>query len=306
MTGIWEKLESWLTYQDSEGGERRGRPYGTVFLILLSFTLMAVFFSAGLGWLPQDYIPHGLLFLPAVSVLAGIVSSPTAVLTVGLVSAVLGITLPLTVKSVADYVITAPVALAMTTGLTWLAAQRCGQARIQVLAQRAQWVTREQALTDQVEAQTAELTALRQEQETWRETAQALAAPVLPVWEGVVVLPLVGPLDEERARLARRTLLEAIKAQRTHTVVLDVTGLSDVTAQVIEELASLTRAVELTGCQTIIAGVRPPTAQRMAELEAKLGNAAMRRNLQAAIAHALRRDDVREHGGTKKSLTHPH
>lgn len=291
MAGTRETPEDRLTLDKTK--ERRGRHYGTVLILLLGSMLVMGLLAAGLDWLSEGYIWHGFLALSTLIVLAGVVSSPAAVLAVGAASVVLGIVLPLTVETVADYVIIAPTSLAATTGLTWLAARRFWRGMVQVRTQRAQWTVQEKALTAQIETQMAELTALRQVQASWQKAAPALAAPVLPVWEGVLVLPFVGPLDEERAALARQTLLKAIETHRANTVILDATGLVDVTKQVIERLTGIIQAVELTGCQSILAGVRPPAARRMAELGAKLGNTVMRRNLQAGIAYALNREQSR-------------
>jgi anti-anti-sigma regulatory factor len=297
MAFIREALEAWLTPQDDPAVERQRQAHRTIFTAILNLIVMAGLFCVSLGWLPENLALPGLWVLPMLIVLTGVVSSPTAVLYAGLTSVVLALVLPLTLEIPSGYVFVAPITLMAVTGLTWLAAYRFQQVGARFRRQRAQWAARETALSEQVEAQSAELATLRQAQEMWQEAAQAFAAPVLPVWEGVLVLPFVGPFDQDRAKLARHTLLQAIEVHRAHTVILDVTGLSDVTAETIEGLANMAQATELTGCQAIIAGVRPAVAQRMAELGARLGQAVMRRNLQAGIAYALHRDTSQEHRG---------
>jgi anti-anti-sigma regulatory factor len=301
MAGIRAAFEAWLTLQDDQAREQHSQPYGTGLVLLLSFIVVALLFLVSLAWLPEALALPGLWVLPLLIVLASVVSSPTAVLIVGFASVALGAVLSLTLEAMADYVVTAPVTLLAVTGLAWLTAQRFQQIRTHFRLQRVQWAARETTLNEQVEAQNAELTALRQAQESWQEAAKELAPPVLPVWEGVLVLPFVGPFDEARAKLARHTLLQAIEAHRAHTAILDVTGLSGVTAETIKELTNITQGVELTGCQAIVAGVRPDLAQQMAELRTKLGSAVTRRNLQAGIAYALRRDTSREHSGAENA-----
>ena len=304
MAFIREALEAWLSPQDDPAVERQKQAHRTIFTALLNLIVMAGLFSISLGWLPEELALPGLWVLPLLIVLASVVSFPTAVLIVGFAGVVLGVVLSLTLKVMAGYVVIAPVTLLAVTGLAWLAAHKFQRIRGQFRLQRAQWIARETTLNEQAEAQSAELTALRQAQETWQEAAKELAPPVLPVWEGVLVLPFVGPFDKARAKLARHTLLQAIEAHRAHTVILDVTGLSSVTTETIKELTNITQAVELTGCQAIVAGVRPSLAQQMAELRAKLGSAVTRRNLQAGIAYALRRDTSREHSGVENAAPH--
>lgn len=295
VADMGERLETWSAFLDEKVLES-DLFCGIAFVLSLCFSLAAALLAAGLGWLTRDYALYGLWLWPLLIAAAAVVSSPATVLVVGMVSVVLGVVLPLTVESMADYLVAAPLTLAAMTGLGLLIAFRLRHLRTRLEARRVQLIAREESLTEQLRTQEAELEILRGEQEAWLEAAQTLAAPVLPVWEGVLALPFVGPFDKERAALARRSLLQAIDAHRAHTIILDVTGLAGMTRQVIEGLTGITQAVELTGCQVIIVGVRPSVAQRMAELGAKLGHAVMHRNLQAGVAYALERGGERQLG----------
>ncbi|WAS97402.1 PAS domain-containing protein [Nannocystis punicea] len=59
-----------------------------------------------------------------------------------------------------------------------------------------------------------------------QEALQELATPLLPVADGVVVMPLVGVIDAHRGTQATETLLAGVAEHRAHTAILDVTGVS--------------------------------------------------------------------------------
>ena len=65
---------------------------------------------------------------------------------------------------------------------------------------------------------------IRQQQDAIRE----LSTPVLPVRERLLILPIIGVLDSERARQLTEQLLSGIRTHRAKVVVIDITGAPDV------------------------------------------------------------------------------
>ena len=65
---------------------------------------------------------------------------------------------------------------------------------------------------------------IREQQEAIRE----LSTPVLQVRDQLVVLPIIGVLDSQRARQLTEQLLGAIQANRARVVVLDITGVATI------------------------------------------------------------------------------
>src|SRR3954463_7599965 len=61
---------------------------------------------------------------------------------------------------------------------------------------------------------------IRQQQEAIRE----LSTPVLQVRERLLILPIIGVLDSQRARQLTEQLLRGIRANRAKVVVIDITG----------------------------------------------------------------------------------
>ncbi|MCY1007698.1 PAS domain-containing protein [Nannocystis pusilla] len=121
-----------------------------------------------------------------------------------------------------------------------------------------------------------------------QEALQELATPLLPVADGVVVMPLVGTLDETRGTQATQILLAGVAEHRAHTAILDVTGVREIDTHVIEGIVRAARGVRLLGAEAVITGIRPAVAQAIAALGIPLEGVVALADLKAGVAHALR------------------
>jgi rsbT co-antagonist protein RsbR len=97
---------------------------------------------------------------------------------------------------------------------------------------------------------------IRQQQDSIRE----LSTPVLPVRERLLILPMIGVLDSERARQLTEQLLTGIRTHRAKVVVIDITGVPDVDESVANHLVRTVDASRLMGASVIITGMSPLTA----------------------------------------------
>lgn len=131
----------------------------------------------------------------------------------------------------------------------------------------------------------AEQAALSEQQEVMRQ----LATPLLPVAEGVVVLPLIGTLDPARASYVMETLLAGVVQHRAAFAILDITGLHTVDTAAAEALVRAARAIGLLGATAVLTGVRPGVARMLVDLGAELGDLVVLGDLKAGIQHALQR-----------------
>lgn len=133
-----------------------------------------------------------------------------------------------------------------------------------------------------------ERAALQQQMiESQRQALIELSTPLIPVAEGVLVMPLIGAVDRARAELIMETLLAGIVEQRARTVILDITGVPAIDAQVAEALLRLARASRLLGAETVLTGISPAVAQTLVQLGVDLGDYVTRGDLRRGIAHAL-------------------
>lgn len=152
----------------------------------------------------------------------------------------------------------------------------------------------------ELEASRREIVAAETELAAQRETITALSSPVIQVWEGILTMPLIGLIDAQRASRITQDLLEAIVRYRSACVILDITGVAGVDAQVASYLLSAARACRLLGCEVALVGVRSSVAQTIVHLGVDLSEVVTRANLQAGIAWAFERRGLRVCSGGER------
>ena len=114
-----------------------------------------------------------------------------------------------------------------------------------------------------------------------------ISTPVIQVWDGVLMAPLVGTLDSERTQQLMERLLERIVETNSAVALLDVTGVPTIDTRTAQHLAETTTSVRLLGAQAVLTGVRPAIAQTLAHLGVDLGNITTRSTLAAGLRVAL-------------------
>jgi rsbT co-antagonist protein RsbR len=92
---------------------------------------------------------------------------------------------------------------------------------------------------------------IRQQQEAIRE----LSTPVLQVRERLLILPIIGVIDAQRARQLTEQLLRSIRNNRARVVVIDITGVPSVDAKVANHLLQTVDATRLMGASVIVTGL---------------------------------------------------
>ncbi|MBV9787213.1 MAG: STAS domain-containing protein, partial [Chloroflexi bacterium] len=132
------------------------------------------------------------------------------------------------------------------------------------------------ALTDrQIEAE--RLTILLQE----------LSTPIVPIYDGILVLPLIGAIDTGRANEIMGRLLEQIRKQHAESVIIDITGVPLVDTSVAQHLLQTAQAARLLGASVILVGISPEIAQTIVQLGIDLGDISTLPDLQAGVTVAL-------------------
>jgi len=125
---------------------------------------------------------------------------------------------------------------------------------------------------------------IRQQQEAIRE----LSTPVLQVRERLLILPIIGVIDPQRARQLTEQLLHAIRANRAKVVVIDVTGVAAVDSHVANHLVQTVEASRLLGAMVIVTGLSPEIAQTLVTIGVDLSGMATVGDLQGGIEEAER------------------
>jgi rsbT co-antagonist protein RsbR len=125
---------------------------------------------------------------------------------------------------------------------------------------------------------------IRQQQEAIRE----LSTPVLQVRERLLILPIIGLIDPQRARQLTEQLLQGIRSNRAKVVVMDITGVPSIDVNVANYLVQTVDAARLMGATLIVTGLSPEIAQTLVVIGVDLGKMETVGDLQGGIEKAER------------------
>jgi rsbT co-antagonist protein RsbR len=125
---------------------------------------------------------------------------------------------------------------------------------------------------------------IRQQQEAIRE----LSTPVLQVRERLLILPIIGVLDGQRARQLTEQLLRGIRTNRARVVVIDITGVPAIDSTVANHLVQTVDASRLMGASVIITGLSSDIAQTLVTIGVDLSKVNAVGDLQGGIEEAER------------------
>jgi rsbT co-antagonist protein RsbR len=125
---------------------------------------------------------------------------------------------------------------------------------------------------------------IRQQQTAIRE----LSTPVLKVRDQLLILPIIGALDTERARQLTEQLLNGIRENRAKVVVIDITGVPSIDISVANHMVQAVRASALMGARVIITGLSAGIAQTLVDLGVDLSMMQSVGDLQGGIEEAER------------------
>jgi anti-anti-sigma factor len=129
----------------------------------------------------------------------------------------------------------------------------------------------------------ANLELIRQQE----EAIQAMGTPILRVWDGVLAVPVIGPLDAERGARMTESLLEAVVRTGASFVIVDLTGVEMMDAMSAASVLSIVRATGLVGARCLISGLSPAMARTIVESGLDLGSIATFGTLEAALRLAI-------------------
>lgn len=124
-----------------------------------------------------------------------------------------------------------------------------------------------QTLETQVEVRTQKLReAENQIIEAQRAALRKLSSPVIPVMDGIIILPLIGSIDAERAGDITRALLAGINEYHAEVIIIDVTGVSVIDSEVAGYLNRTVKVVRLKGVRPVITGISDAVAETIVAL----------------------------------------
>lgn len=114
-----------------------------------------------------------------------------------------------------------------------------------------------------------------------------LSSPVVEIWDGVLLLPVVGTLDDQRAAQMSATLFEAVREKGARAVLVDITGCTVVDTYTAGHLVNTVRTLRLLGATAVVTGVGAQVAADLVKLGVSLEDVTTRRRLADGLRMAL-------------------
>ncbi|MCA9682411.1 MAG: STAS domain-containing protein [Myxococcales bacterium] len=121
-----------------------------------------------------------------------------------------------------------------------------------------------------------------------RDEIRRLSTPLLEVGEGVLVLPVIGGLDGERAQDMTYALLMRVHASKIRKVIIDITGVAATDPGAVERMAHMLGSARLLGAQVLVTGISPGLAAALVNRGVQLGEIGIARTVKEALARFQR------------------
>ncbi len=148
----------------------------------------------------------------------------------------------------------------------------------------------EEALKREIQEREAAQESLLEKLEIIRaqeEAIRSLSTPILQLWDGIVVLPVIGLVDSMRAAQMLEDLLGTIVRTKSRYAILDLTGVEVMDTRAADHLLKIVRASALVGARCLVSGISPNMAQTIVSLGVDLGGLMSFSTLEAALRFAL-------------------
>ncbi|RFU61088.1 STAS domain-containing protein [Bacillus sp. V59.32b] len=110
-----------------------------------------------------------------------------------------------------------------------------------------------------------------------------LSVPVVPIVDGIAVIPIIGEIDTHRARLIMDISLNEGARLNLSKIILDLSGVAMIDTMVADKIFQVVKALKLTGVETIITGIRPELAQTTVKLGLDFKDIQTHSHLQQAL-----------------------
>jgi rsbT co-antagonist protein RsbR len=116
-----------------------------------------------------------------------------------------------------------------------------------------------------------------------------MSTPVTQIWEGILMLPVVGIIDSKRAQEIMATTLSKISETQAQVFIMDISGVAVIDTQVANHMIQITKATRLMGCESTISGLSPSIAETIVQLGIDVGKVRTTATLKDALSSAFRR-----------------
>ncbi|HVI92019.1 MAG TPA: protoglobin domain-containing protein [Dongiaceae bacterium] len=121
-----------------------------------------------------------------------------------------------------------------------------------------------------------------------QEAIREISTPALQLRDRLLVMPIIGLIDTQRAKQLTDSMLHAIRANRAKVVVMDITGVAAVDSKVANHLLQTIAAARLMGATAIVTGLSAEVAQSLVALGVDLSRVNTVGDLQGGLEAAER------------------
>jgi PAS domain S-box-containing protein len=141
----------------------------------------------------------------------------------------------------------------------------------------------------QLEEKLAEISRQRE------QMLEEVSTPVVPVWRGVLALPLIGSLDTLRMQRATEAALNAVTRTGANAIIIDITGARIVDTHAVASLGNLVMSLKLIGAEAIVTGVGAHASQTLVRLGVDLTGMRTSRTFAEALASLIKSQQNNNH-----------
>ncbi|WP_404450991.1 STAS domain-containing protein [Virgibacillus necropolis] len=120
-----------------------------------------------------------------------------------------------------------------------------------------------------------------------KEDFLTLSAPVVPILDGIAVLPIIGGIDTDRADVLLQTALRESAQRDLSHLFIDLSGVAVVDTMVAHYIFKIIQSLELVGVRTVLAGIRPEVAQTMVTLGINFSQVKTYSTMQQALSRHM-------------------
>jgi rsbT co-antagonist protein RsbR len=143
-----------------------------------------------------------------------------------------------------------------------------------------------------LEEKNKELAKLAEANSKAAEAIAEMSTPISRLWEGILLLPLVGMMTSVRIKSVMTAVLENISATQAKVIILDISGVSLVDTYIANHFIKIAKATRLMGCVCVLSGITPMVAQTIVELGVNVDEIETTGTMKDALERAFAYTDV--------------
>lgn len=110
-----------------------------------------------------------------------------------------------------------------------------------------------------------DITVQKQTERDLMQLKNEISTPIVPIIDGLAVLPLVGSVDGDRSNQLLNIIPQKIQGENLQCLIIDVSGIYNIDNVVAEFLYKIDHIMRLLGIKLIFTGIRPELALKAIE-----------------------------------------